>query len=188
MKLGLQSASASMFVLLGALVSGPARGIDVIVDFDPEVNFSEFRTLGWMEGTPAEDPEVERWIRVAVERELVGVGFKEAREEPDILVVTHASIESERLIDIQDYDYWQSFEGGNKETVAEEVWGSETGTILVDILDSESKKLIWRGVAKGIIAKKPEKRDHKINQVMARMFKGFPPKWKVEKSDAEKGD
>lgn len=188
MRLRLRYASASILVLFGVFVSAPARGIDVIVDFDPAVNFSEFRTLGWMPGTPAEDPEVERRIRVAVERELVGAGFKEARENPDILVITHASIESENLIDIQDYDYWQSFKGRRKETVAEEAWGSETGTILVDILDPESKRLIWRGVAMGVVAKNPEKRDLKINQVMGKMFKGFPPKWKAEESDAEKVD
>lgn len=188
MRPGLHSAGVSVLVIVGALVSVPTRAVEVIVDFDPAVDFSELRTLGWMEGTPAEDPEVERRIRVAVERELVGAGFKEAREDPDILVITHASIESEDLIDLQDYDYWQSFKGGRKKAVTAEVWGSETGTILVDILDPESKKLIWRGVATGVVGKKPEKRDFKINQVVANMFKGFPPKWKAERSEIEKRD
>jgi hypothetical protein len=126
---------------------------------------------------------VERRIRVAVERELVGAGLKEERGDPDILVTTHASIDSEALIDIHGYDYWQSFQGKRKETVTDETWSSATGTILVDILDPETENLIWRGVATGLVGKKPEKRDFKINQAIAKMFKGFPPKWKPEKPE-----
>lgn len=182
------SISLAFLALSGVLVSDLAGAVDVIVDYDPQVEFFHFRTLGWLAGTPAEDPEVERRIRVAVERELVGAGFKEVREDPDILVITHAAIENQELIDLSGYDYWQSFVGRKSTASDEKIWGTETGTILVDILDPKTERLIWRGVAREVVDKKPEKRDLKINRAVAKMFRGFPPKWKAENSDAEKTD
>lgn len=183
-----RTVSLALLFLSGVFVSVPTGAVDVRVDYDPGVDFSRFRTLGWLAGTPAEDSEVERRIRVAVERELVGVGFKEVREDPDILVITHASIEGEQTVDLSDYDYWQSFVGRKTAAGQEETWGSETGTILVDILDSKSEELIWRGVATEVVGEKPEKTDSKINRAVARMFKGFPPKRKAKKSDAARAD
>ncbi len=170
-----------------AWFAGVAAAGEVRVDYDPTVDFSRYATIGWVEGTPAEDPLLERKIHTAIERELVPDGFKETREdpfeerheEPDLLLTTHSSLEGERSIDIAAFEYWSSHGGWKRPLmVAEGSSDLVAGMVIVDILDGESRRLIWRGVATGVVAKKVEKRDEKLDRALAEMFRGFPPKYK----------
>jgi len=52
------------------------------------------------------------------------------------------------------------------------------GTIVVDIFDTPSKKLIWRGQATDVLSDKPEKNEKKLEKSVGEMFKHFPPKAK----------
>jgi Domain of unknown function (DUF4136) len=49
------------------------------------------------------------------------------------------------------------------------------GTLVLDIFDTESKKLIWRGKASEVLSEKPEKDEKKLEKALADMFKHFPP-------------
>lgn len=164
-------------VLFAFLVPGAAIAVEVKIDFDPAVDFSRFKTIGWLDGTPAEDPMVEKRIRVAVERELIAHGFKEAREDPDLLIVTHASVDKDKQIAITEHEYWSDYRGWKRPlATSDKVWESPMGALIIDILDASSRGLIWRGVATGNVAKTTEKRDEKINRTMAKLFRKFPPK------------
>ena len=177
-------------VILGVTcLAAPAiYGVEVRVDFDSSVNFSAFSTFSFMDGTLAEDLEVEARIHAAIERELIPLGLREVREDPDLYIVTHASLEPEKWIETVDYDYWVGYEGFKKPIeAAVETWGGEAGMLLVDILEASSQRLIWRGLATGNVAKTSEKRDRKLDKTMAQLFGDFPPKYK-NKSKASDGD
>jgi hypothetical protein len=45
---------------------------------------------------------------------------------------------------------------------------------MVDIFDTPTLKLIWRGVASDTLSGKPEKDEKKLEKVVAEMFKKFP--------------
>lgn len=164
-------------IAMTVLLASSAAAVEVKVDFDPTVDFSQFKTLSWMEGTPAEDELLERKIHASIERELIPLGYKEAREDPDLLIVTHAAMDLEKEIKVSDFDYWLEY-GGWKRPMAtsQETWQAGLGVLVVDILEAQEKRLIWRGVATGNVAKNPEKRGKKLDETMARMFKKFPPK------------
>lgn len=170
--------------LAGALIVAPALWLgaaavlaEVAVDRDPAVDFTGYRTFAWRGGTPASDPLLEKRFRVAVERELVAKGLKEVRDAPDLLVVTHAAVEAGRGIELGDYPYWQAYRGWRRAVEA----GGETrelaaGTVIVDLLDGHTEALVWRGVGTEIAAKTPVKRDEKLGEAAAKMFRRFPPK------------
>ena len=137
------------------------------------------KTFKWIEGTPAKDPLVEKEIRAAVERELIVKGLKEVRESPDVYVLTHASVETERQVDITEYGYWESYNTWGKDAIdPDEFYKFEIGTVMVDILEAETERLIWRGTCGGAVAKKPDKRDRQIQIGAEKMFRKFPPKQK----------
>ena len=48
------------------------------------------------------------------------------------------------------------------------------GTLVIDMLDEESKDLIWQGVATGTINKNPQKREKKIPKAVTKLMKKFP--------------
>jgi hypothetical protein len=62
-------------------------------------------------------------------------------------------------------------------------WGTATahvseipiGNLMVDLVDASSGQLVWRGMASGTVSSKPEKSEKKINKVVGKMFKDFPP-------------
>ena len=152
------------------------------IDFDPTVDFARFKSIGWLEGTPAEDEELERKIHASIERELVPLGIREVRESPDLLIVTHASMDRSKEIDVTKFGYWLEYQGWKRPmAVSEESWSSHMGVLVVDLLDAVSGRLIWRGIATGNVAKKPERRGEKLDATMTKMFKGFPPKYKAPK-------
>ena len=182
--------NASLIVVanVGLLMATIAYGVDVKVDFDPTVDFSKFKTISWMEGTPVEDPEIEARIHAAIERELIPLGLKEVREDPDIFLVTHASLDAEVLIEAAKHDYWVGYKGWKKPiAVSDESWTAETGMLIVDLVDASSNALIWRGIATGNVAKTDEKRDRKLDKTMAQLFGDFPPKFK-NRPEASNGE
>lgn len=170
--------TAVAWLVVPALGLGAAAALaEVTVDWDPAVDFAPYRTFAWREGTPASDPLIEKRVRVAVERELVAKGFKEVREDPDLLVVTHAAVEAERAIEIGDYAYWLAYRGWRRAVPSESRMRElAPGTVIVDVLDGATEALVWRGVGTEIVAKKPVRRDEKIGDAAAKMFRKFPPK------------
>lgn len=55
------------------------------------------------------------------------------------------------------------------------VENTPVGTLLVDVFDGHSKKLVWRGVASEALSSKPEKNEKKLEKDVEEMFKKFPP-------------
>ena len=49
------------------------------------------------------------------------------------------------------------------------------GTLVVDIFDSSTKKLIWRGIDTKTLSDKTEKNIENLNKAVQDMFKHFPP-------------
>src|SRR4030095_10361308 len=49
------------------------------------------------------------------------------------------------------------------------------GTLVVDIFDASTRKVIWRGSAKGMLTTDDETNKRKLNQAATRLFKKFPP-------------
>ncbi|MEE9264899.1 MAG: DUF4136 domain-containing protein [Vicinamibacteria bacterium] len=49
------------------------------------------------------------------------------------------------------------------------------GTLVVDIWDASTKKLVWRGTASKTLSDDPSKSTKNINEAMAKIFKEYPP-------------
>jgi len=53
-----------------------------------------------------------------------------------------------------------------------------TGTVVVDLVDPQTNKMVWRGVAKDELSTTatPEQRQQKADEVARKLFENFPPK------------
>jgi len=67
---------------------------------------------------------------------------------------------------------WRGFGDGFATTTVEK---TPVGTLVLDIFDSTSKKLIWRGTASEVLSDKAEKNEKKVEKALTEMFKHFPP-------------
>src|SRR6202142_4711864 len=68
---------------------------------------------------------------------------------------------------------WRGFGGMGEATTTEQ--DKKEGTLVVDLYDTNSKQLIWRGSAEDTLSDKAEKNEKSLDKGVAKMFKEFPP-------------
>lgn len=132
------------------------------IDYAKEENFSRYKSYNWTNGTPAVNPMIETSIRDAVDRELQAKGLTRRSDNPDLYVATHASKAKEKM------ENWPS--------LLEPVTIDWVGTLIVDLTDTDSKKVVWRGVVQKILAEKTENVPKQVNKEVKKLFRNFPPK------------
>jgi len=167
-----------LIAVLAMLLAVPAATAQVKTDYDPQVDFSRFKTWTWMEGTPAPDPFSQQRIEDAIEAKLAEKGLVKAEgDEADLVVVTHVSVSAEKQVDVTHFGGyggrygWRAGYGSSYVNVRD----INVGTLVVDLVDAEKQELVWRGMASDTVANKPQKSEKKIRKAVSKMFNRFPP-------------
>ena len=143
----------------------------VSVEHDTEVDFSRYTTYSWGEGTPARRPDVQDLIVAAVDRELAAHGLMKVDGGGALNVLTHALVDKHTLDKLADPTYFKFWSGVNivdPRTLKE-------GSLVVDLQEVDSERIIWRGLATATVDKTFKKLGRKIDKVVAKMFRDFPP-------------
>ena len=155
------------FIFMIALVA-PCFAAEVHVKYKKDFDFGRVQTYAWEKGTPADDAWAEETIRKGVEAQLAKHGLKYSDSNPDVYIVTHATL-------LQDLQIVQWGSGSM-------LWGEttvdmdklRTGSLAVEILNS-NRQLVWRAVGTDSLTAKQEKDEGKINKGIQKMFEKFPP-------------
>lgn len=169
---------------LVVLATGCAPSVTVKLDYDNEADFASLKTFAWLPmpvnpgGSIKEALErnslIDKRIRRAVEAQLGAKGYQVNINNPDFLVTYHIGVEDK--ITVTDWGYGYGWRGwGTPSRV--DVYQYQQGTLILDVIDSQSKQLMWRSFAQGAIDpySPSEKREQRLNEVMARMLTNFPP-------------
>lgn len=167
-----------LFCLL-ALPATPVAFADVSVDHDKSADFSGYKTFTLEEGTPAVNPLMRQRLLEAIAGGLDAKGLEKVDEGGELRVVVHVSIEEEIRITDEGWTYgghigWRGWGGWGPTTV--NVATVEVGTLMLDMVDVESDRLVWRGIASDSIPRKTAKQVKKIDKVIEKLFRNFPPK------------
>jgi hypothetical protein len=116
-------------------------------------------------------------VGAAVEAGLKAKGYLQAEGAPDFLVATYVGRQSRIQVTDWGYGYGPrgAWYGGGVD-----VYQYEQGSLVLDIVDARTKKLVWRGTATAIIdpGASPEERTKRINEAVAKMLEDFPPRKK----------
>ena len=167
--------SLKWVVLSFALLPALPAFAGVVVDYDKSVDFSVFQTYSWEEGTPAEAAFVQERIEAAIDRELLTKGLRKVDGDSDLRLITHASVETQRRATYDAFPYWTRWHRGTQWGVATIYVGQvDVGTLIVDLVDSETGRLVWRAVGTGTV-RDPERNEKRINKAAKKMFKRYPP-------------
>jgi hypothetical protein len=149
----------------------PAVAAKVSVDYRPATDFSRYRTYAWTEGTPARRDMVQVRIIEAVRRELAADGLRPVESKADIYVATHVLVNEHTLRDLEDPDDWEFWTG----VTDVDAYDVGAGTLVIDFVDGESGHLVWRGLATTGVSGIPSKKLKKIDKLVGRLFKLYPP-------------
>jgi len=152
-----------------------ALAFDVQTDYDKKADFSQYKTFSWIK-VKTTDPLWQDRIKEAVGRELQAKGLQQVDSGGDVALDAVGSAK-----DQQEYTtfyngmgpwWWRGFGGETTTTVT----NYRVGTLVVDMYDAKTHRLIWRGTSSDTLSSKPSKNEKKLDKDVARMFDKFPPK------------
>jgi hypothetical protein len=143
----------------------------VSVDSDPAAPFATYRTYAWVAGTPAPNPLNEDRLHTAVDTRLSARGLGMNTTAPDVFVTTHVTTKERKELIASGFGYGPWWGGGYGSASVETYID---GTLVVDLYDAQTKKMVWRGVATATASDKPSKNISKMTKALDKMFEKFP--------------
>ena len=165
-----------------ALVLAACATMRVSSHVERGLDFTRYRTFDWgpADALPTGDPRLDRdpffqdRVEGAVEKQMAVHGLTRAARgtTPDIRIHYHASID--KRLDVNAADRRHGLcEAGACGSITE----YDAGTLVVDVLDARTNRLIWRGWAQESIAGVLDNRDRLASQIdrgVTGMFARFP--------------
>ena len=154
---------------LAALTAGVVYAQHVTTDSDPAAPFATYKTYAWTPGTASDVSLTEQRIHNGVNAQLQGKGMTQVESNPNVFVATHVTTHTVPQVMADGFGPWGF--GGGMATVQTYTEGS----LIVDLYDASTKKMVWRGVATATVSSKPEKNAAKIDKSLMKMFERYPP-------------
>src|SRR5580700_4649511 len=169
-----------VFVLIGIiLLSGTASAQQVKTDYDRTANFAQYKTYSW-EQVKTKDPlDVDR-IESAVNAALAAKGWTQVNSGGDVSIVAMEITRDQQTLNTF-YDGfgggwgWRRFGGGGFGEATTTTDTYKVGTVVVDLFDTKTKQLIWRGAASDTLSDNSDKNIKNLNESVDKLFKHFPP-------------
>jgi hypothetical protein len=144
----------------------------VSVNYDKTYDFSKIKSFALQVGSPAQDPFLEKHFVNSVTGTLTSKGWEQAdAAAADATVVLHGKSETRQRLDAYSTGGWRW--GGGMGSA--QLTDYRVGTIVIDVFDTKTKTLLFRGAAGDEMSDKAEKNEKKIDKGVSKIFKDFPP-------------
>ena len=170
--------AVSFVMLLAVSTVGLAQ--EVKTDYDHHADFSNYKTYSWAKVETSNSLWDSR-VKEAVDKELQAKGLTQMPSGGDISLVAIGTTQEKPTLETY-YNGgmggwgWRGFGGDGMATTTVENY--KEGTLVVDMFDANTKKLLWRGNATDTLSDKSDKNIKKLEKSVEKMFKDFPPKSK----------
>lgn len=149
----------------------------------PGASLTALRTYDWLagkthieRGSEVDVALLDRRIRRTVDARLERMGYDKRAARPDFLVTYHAILtatDDARLAPSElGYGHWAM---ASETDVYDRSY--DRGSLVLDIVDPATMKLLWRGVAEAEIGQDdtPYQQEERLRQAVHRLLAGFPP-------------
>jgi hypothetical protein len=177
-----------LYALVIAVLSPAVFAQDVRYNFDENANFSQYKTYRWVQhpqSTPVDDLTI-RQLKEAFTAELAKKGLSEKSEGADLLIVYEIATRQEQQLKTWDTGWgygpgwrggWYGPGGGMSTTTSQTL---TIGSLALDMYDTQTKNLVWRGVVSKTIDEKakPDKQRKNMQKAAEKLLKNYPPKKK----------
>jgi len=170
------------FSIALAILSTTVSLAQIKTDYDRTADFSYYKTYSWGNVQTPNPLWVDR-IKAAVNSALAAKGWTEVASGGDVSIMAMEMTKDHRTLNTY-YDNfgggwgWRRWGGGFGDSFGTSTTTEETykvGTVVVDLFDTNAKKLIWRGSASDTLSNKSDKNIKKLNMDVQKMFDHFPP-------------
>lgn len=173
----------ALVTAVAALALSACASMNVSSHIERNVAFSNYVTFDWgpPDNLPVGDPRLDNnpffndRVQGAIEKQLARKGYERAvAGQADLLIHYHAAVNQK--LDVYSVDNRYGYCYGNCEP---QVVDYEQGTLVVDIVDAKTSKVVWRGWAQdtmnGIIdnqARLEKQVDEGVTKMMLRLPRG----------------
>jgi hypothetical protein len=149
----------------------------VKTDYDRAVNFSQYKTYSWEKVSTPDPLWVDR-IKSAVDADMTAKGFTQVPSDGDISLVAVEATKNEKTLNTFYNGFgggwrWGGFGGMGDATTTTDTY--QVGTLVLDMFDTQTKKLLWRGSASDTLSDKTDKNIKNLDKGVQKMLKHFPP-------------
>ena len=164
----------SLLTLVAVVALAGCSTITTRSHSDPEADLAEYETYR-IESKSNLPVHLARRVEQALQEHLAATGLA-ASERADLLVNFYTVVHDELQVTEtaptlvtfrRGYTVWNTYEADVRQVTE--------GTLLVDIIDADSKQLVWEGSAHGLVSRgNLDRNQKKIEQAVAKMFADFP--------------
>src|ERR1700730_442289 len=146
-------------------------------DYDHGANFGQYKTYSW-EKVQTKDPLLVDRIKDAVNRTLAAKGWTLVPSGGDVEVFAIETTQNQQTLDTFYNGFgggrrWGGFGGFGDATTTTETY--TVGTLVVDLFDAKTEKLIWRSSSSDTLSDKADKNTKNLDKGVKKMFQHFPP-------------
>lgn len=162
--------------LVAFVLTAASFAQQVKTDYDRNANFSKYKTFSFEKVQTADPLWVDR-IKSAISSSLTEKGMTQVESGGDISIIAIEMTKTQQTLDT----FYNGFGGGWR-------WGGgfgdattttdtyQVGTLVVDMYDSSTKGLLWRGSASDTLSNKSSNNIKNLDKGVDKMFKKYPPK------------
>lgn len=170
--------------LLAVLVVAAAVGCSTLTtsaDWDKTADFSKYKTWGWKEDGSIKNEILAKRIQNLLAAELGRKGLTRSDDNPDLWAAVHGRLSKETQINYYNsgwgYGWHGGWYGGGMGVSTATVQEIPVGTLVVDLVDSKQKELVWRGTATDTLKpeRTPEEKEKALGEAFAKLFEKYPP-------------
>jgi len=172
-------------VFVGLSLLAACSTIKVASDWDHDADFSSYRSFAWFDHSKSErkpqrpDQIIDTRIHRAIAETLIAKGFKQvAPDKADFLVTYYTSTEQKIDIYHSGYGYgygpWGGWWGPGYYMPTTHVSQYDVGTLVLDIIDAQTKDLVWRGMIQKAL-ENSDRSEENIRDYINRVLADFPP-------------
>lgn len=168
-------------VVLIAAAAAACATLTVSSHIERGVNFADYVTYDWgpPDNLPVGDPRLDNnpffrdHLQGAIEKHLGEKGYERAlSNEPDLLVHYHANVSQK--VDVYSSDTEHGYCYANCQP---QIVDFEQGTLVVDIVDVKTSKVVWRGWAQDVmngVIDNQERLDKQVDEGVTKMMLLLP--------------
>ena len=171
-----------------ALLSS-CSGIKVTADYDTTTDFTKYKTIEYYGWAKESDKVLNGLDKVRIEdsfaKEFADRGLSLVKDNGDLIVTLFVVVEQKTQQTANTttmggyyggyYGYgpgWGWGPGHTTTTISE--YNYKEGTLVCDVFDKATEKLIWEGIANKTIEDNPQKREKTIPYTIAKMMMKYP--------------
>ena len=160
-------------ILIAACMLAPAGcgTVSVQQDWDPVYDFTTIDSYAWLplRATPNIGEARLKRLVAAIDAEMAAKNLALTADGPAVLLELH--VMSERMLDLNQYGATAAW-NSNKDSS-----DLDKGSVMVDVVDAETRDLVWRAVADGKVnpSASPEEQTKRFAKLAKRLLDKFPP-------------